>query len=53
MAIGESSEVRLHDYYNCNTLESNLDMITDELQKVVYEYKKLAQEKKSCEARFK
>lgn len=41
MATGESSEVRLHNYHNCDTLESNLDIIADEPQKVIDEYAKL------------
>ena len=53
MTIGESGEVRLPNSHNCNILESNLDMITDKLQKTIDEYNKLAQQKKSCEARFK
>lgn len=48
MTIGDSSEVRPDNYYNCDTLGSNLDMITNEIQKVIDEYNKLSQEKKSC-----
>lgn len=50
MEIGESNEVRLHDGHYCNTLESNIDMITNELQKVINEYNKIDQEKKSSKA---
>ena len=53
MVKGKSSEVRPHECYNGNILESNLDMITDEIQNVINKYNKLAQENKSCEARFK
>lgn len=53
METGDPSEVRPHDCHNSNILESNFDMITNEIQKVIDEYNKLIQEKKNCEAWFK
>lgn len=42
MARGESIDVRQHDCPNCNYFFWNsLDMITDELQKVINEYGKI------------
>ncbi|KAH0755142.1 hypothetical protein KY290_025412 [Solanum tuberosum] len=46
MALGETSEVRPFNCPNCNDLQSSLDMVADELQKVIDEYNKIAQEKK-------
>ena len=46
MALGETSEVRPFNCPNYNDLQNTLDMVTDELQKFIYEYNKLAQEMK-------
>jgi len=49
MALGETNEVRLFNYTNCNDLQNSLDMVTNELQKFIDEYNKIAQEKKDCQ----
>ena len=46
MAIGESSKVRDSDCPSCENLRTTIDLITDDFQKVLDEYKKLLQEKK-------
>ncbi|XP_015158901.1 uncharacterized protein [Solanum tuberosum] len=46
MALGETSKVRPYNSSNCNDLQNSLDMVADELQKVIDEYNKIAQEKK-------
>ncbi|XP_049394650.1 uncharacterized protein LOC125858929 [Solanum stenotomum] len=46
MALGKTSEVISFNCPNCNDLQDSLDMFTDELQKVIDEYNKIAQEKK-------
>lgn len=46
MALGETSEVRPFNCPNCNDLQNSLDMVADELQKVIDEYNKIAQDKK-------
>ena len=46
MELGETNEVRPFNCVNCNDLKKSLDMVIDELKKVINEYNKLAQEKK-------
>jgi len=45
MVLDETSEVRPFNCPNYNDLQNSLDMIADELQKVIDEYNKIAQEK--------
>lgn len=47
MVIWESSEVLHFKCHSYNIWQSNLDIIIDELQEVINEYNKIAQEKKS------
>lgn len=49
MAIGETSEVRIPKCHNFYYLQNTIDMITDELQKVIGEYNKISNEKKNQE----
>ena len=46
MALGETSEVRTFDCSNYNDLQDFLDIIIDELHKVIDAYNKVVQEKK-------
>lgn len=46
LSLGERTEVTSYNYPNCNDLQNSLDMVTDELQKFIDEYNKVAQEKK-------
>ena len=48
-ALRETREVRSHNCPNCRNLQTSLDVVTDELQKVIDEYKKIYQEKKDCQ----
>ena len=50
MALGETSKVRPSNCSNCDDLQNSLDMVIDELQKVILEYNKLAQEKKDWQS---
>lgn len=53
MEMGESSEMQPYNCHNFNLLLSNLYMFTDELQKIIDEYSKIAQEKKNSQTQFK
>ena len=42
MALGETSEVKSYNCPHYNDLQKSFDMVTDELQKVIDAYTKLA-----------
>lgn len=45
MAIIETSEVRSSNCPNCLNIQTSTDLVTDDLQKLIDEYNKLAKEK--------
>ena len=44
IVLSKTSEVGSYSFPNCNDIQNSLDMVTDELQKIIDEYNKITRE---------